>query len=152
MSVKSCLLHYNFFEIIKNEIWNTNFNMSLAKRAEGPTSNRAVRQGCYYDGIFLVSAVGATSKDYRCRSYRPHSLNNVYISRAYALRYQVSDFQPSQFPYLCVQNAKPPSRKGYILATSCFLTDNNSSQAQALRGVPIFPIIFFQELEIQRFF
>jgi len=67
---------------------NTNFNVNSTKSAEGAIPNRAVRKGCYHDDIFLVSAVGATPNKYdRCRSFRPHALNNVYISRAYALRY-----------------------------------------------------------------
>ena len=46
------------------------------KSAEGAIPNRAVRKGCYYNGVFLVSAVGATSNKYnRCRSYRPHPSN-----------------------------------------------------------------------------
>ena len=52
-------------------------NLSSTKSAEGATTNRAVRKGCYYNGVFLVSAVGATPNKYnRCRSFRPHSLNN----------------------------------------------------------------------------
>ena len=73
--------------------------MGAQKSAEGATSNRAVRKGCYYGDIFFVSAVGATPNKYdRCRSLAFPSAadlfdvqtsypNNVYISRAYALRY-----------------------------------------------------------------
>ena len=49
--------------------------VSSTKSAEGAIPNRAVRKGCYYGDIFLVSAVGATPNKYnRCRSFRPHTL------------------------------------------------------------------------------
>ena len=56
------------------------------KSAEGATSNRAVRKGSYYDDVFLVSAIGATPNEYnRCRSFRPHSLNNYLYDSPYGL-------------------------------------------------------------------
>jgi len=58
------------------------FNVSSTKSAEGATPKRVVRiclrRSATYSDIFLVSAVGATPNKYnKCRSFRPHTLNNV---------------------------------------------------------------------------